>query len=351
MRLTTVILLGTMLHLSAATFGQKLNYVNKNVSLEQLFKEIKKQTNYNVVWYEGKLNTARTINANFSNAPLDQVMDIALSGLPLTYTIRQNNIVIKEKTPSLLDKVISHFKNTTLFGKVNDEKGNPLPGATIRIKDTKSAVLSNKDGNFSIESKETSGILFISFLGYKPTEISFSPTNPGPFNITLKEDESILNEVVIISTGYQKISKEKSTGSFEQIDNQLINRKVSTSLLDRLKDVVPGIYISENLIPIKETATTPYSKNTGIIIRGKNTYNASTEPLIVLDNFPYEGDINNINPNDIESITILKDAAAASIWGARSGNGVIVITTKKGQQGQKMRIDFNSNLTFVNKPN
>jgi TonB-linked SusC/RagA family outer membrane protein len=340
MRLTTVILLGTMLHLSAATFGQKLNYVNKNVSLEQLFKEIKKQTNYNVVWYEGKLNTTRTIDANFSNASLDQVMDKALSGLPLTYTIRQNNIVIKEKTPSFLDKVISHFKNTTLFGKVTDEKGNPLPGATIRIKDTKTAFLSNKDGNFSIESKETSGVLFISFLGYKPTEISFSPTNPGPFNITLKEDESILNEVQI-NAGYYTVSDRERTGSISKVTAETIGKQPVNNVLQALQGRVPGLQITQQ--------TGVPGGGFTVQIRGQNSISNGNDPLYIVDGVTYPStrissssvvgllgtaganSLNFINPYDIESVEVLKDADATAIYGSRGANGVILITTKKGK--------------------
>jgi len=349
MRLTTVILLGTMLHLSAATFGQKLNYVNKNVSLEQLFKEIKKQTNYNVVWYEGKLNTATTINADFSNASLDQVMNKALSGLPLTYTIRQNNIVIKEKTPSLLDKVISHFKNTTLFGKVTDEKGNPLPGATIRIKDTKTAVLSNKDGNFSIESKELSGVLFISFLGYKPTEISFSPTNPGPFTVTLKEDESILNEVQI-NAGYYTVSDRERTGSISKITAETIGKQPISNPLQALQGRVPGLQITQQ--------TGVPGGGFTVQIRGQNSIANGNNPLYVIDNIIYpsigisspslgglfgltgDSPLSMITPNDIESIEILKDADATAIYGSKGANGVILIKTKRGQNSE-MKINAN----------
>lgn len=352
MRLTTVILLGTMLHLSAATFGQKLNYVNKNVSLEQLFKEIKKQTNYNVVWYEGKLNTARAINADFSNVSLDQVMDKALSGLPLTYTIRQNNIVIKEKTPSIIDKISNILqglsKDINIRGKVINENNKPLKGATIKIKNTNRSVITGEDGNFYIDKVHEKTILVISYLGYKTIEKEASE-NLG--EIKLMESLNELAEIQIVNTGYQSISKQKFVGSFAQIDNKLLNRSVSTSVIDRIKNVVTGIYFQDQDLQLSKIATYPFDKNSGITVRGQSTLNASKEPLIILDNFPYEGEIKNINPNDIENITVLKDASSASIWGARSGNGVIVITTKKGKQNQKMSIDFTSNLTIVNKPN
>src|SRR5690606_31818578 len=147
--------------------------------------------------------------------------------------------------------------------------------------------------------------------------------------------ESMLEEVVV-NTGYQYIPKERATGSFVHIDNELLNRSVSTNILDRLKGVVSGMNFEERMM------TNSYSPNeTKVTIRGVSTINANMKPLIVVDGFPYEESIsgtvemltNNLNPNNIESVTVLRDAAAASIWGARAGNGVIVITTKKGKYG------------------
>jgi TonB-dependent SusC/RagA subfamily outer membrane receptor len=148
-------------------------------------------------------------------------------------------------------------------------------------------------------------------------------------------------EITAVNNGYQTIGRERTTGSFVKIDNELLNRKVSTNILDRLDGVTSGLLFNRNNI-----------NDELLSIRGRSTLldkDAAT-PLIVLDNFPYEGDIANINPNIVESITILKDAAAAAIWGARSGNGVIVITTKKGSYQQPIRIDANVNTTFSQKP-
>src|SRR5690606_11416545 len=127
------------------------------------------------------------------------------------------------------------------------------------------------------------------------------------------------------------------------IDNELLNRRVTTNIIERLDGVAGSLIFNRDghLMGNKSQIT----------IRGRSTINGNLSPLIVLDNFPYEGDINNINPNDIENITILKDASAASIWGTRAGNGVIVITTKKGSFNQRMQGGFNSNLTIGNSPN
>jgi TonB-linked SusC/RagA family outer membrane protein len=235
-------------------------------------------------------------------------------------------------------------------GLITNEQGEPLSGATIHILSTQVQIISKTDGSFNLLSLSKTGRLKISHIGYQSQEISFDNSNINPIRISLLQNTNTLAEVKI-NTGYQSIKRAQTTGSYTYIDQKLLNRTVSANLADRLKDLVPGMYQSEKLTPLPQIATSPIFKHSGTTIRGTSTLNSSTEPLIVLDNFPYEGDISNINPNDVESITILKDAAAASIWGARSGNGVIVIQTKSGRPGQKMKIDFHTALSTVQKPN
>lgn len=181
-------------------------------------------------------------------------------------------------------------------------------------------------------------VLIISYIGYKKQEISFKLPLKEQLTVFLSQDEQTLQEVTI-NTGYETVPKERSTGSFEQIDNQLLNRRVSSNILSRLDGVTNSLLFDKR-----------DPNNTKLQVRGVSTLFASTTPLIIVDNFPYEGDINNINPNDIESVSVLKDAAAASIWGARAGNGVIVITTKKGRYNQPMQISINTNFTIAQKP-
>jgi TonB-linked SusC/RagA family outer membrane protein len=234
---------------------------------------------------------------------------------------------------------------TILTGMVFDTSGNkPLHGATVKIKSSGVTTSTNAKGEFTLISREASGILTVSFLGYKTIEVSFNQTNKGPFKINLTEDYSTLKEVYVVSTGYQTLPKERATGSFVLVDNQLLNRRVSTDVLSRLEGVVPGLLFNRNTLNSSNGTA-------NISIRGVSTINAQKQPLIVLDGFPYDGDINNINPNSMESISVLKDAAAASIWGVKSGNGVIVITSKRGLRNQKTLIEFNSNVTVGEKPN
>ncbi|NHA05520.1 SusC/RagA family TonB-linked outer membrane protein [Mucilaginibacter sp. HC2] len=233
--------------------------------------------------------------------------------------------------------------NILLTGRVTDSIGKPLPSATIKITASQLSTTTDRNGNFSMTSKVQQGILSISFVGYKSQEVQFSINEKGPFNIQLYEDYNTLNEVSVVSTGYQTIPKERATGSFVQIDSALINRKISTNILDRIDGVTSGLLFNNN-------GAFQYGQSE-IEIRGRTTLFSNPNPLIIVDNFPYDGDPSNINPNDVQSITVLKDAAAASAWGSRSGNGVIVITTKKGRLNSGPNVSFNINTTIGAKPN
>ncbi|MDM8176408.1 SusC/RagA family TonB-linked outer membrane protein [Olivibacter sp. 47] len=227
-----------------------------------------------------------------------------------------------------------------ITGKVFDGNNNqPLEGATIAIQGSRTRVLTGADGAFRILTADTTGILLITYIGYRPERVPFNRREAGPFIIKLQGDGTQLEEVQV-STGYQTLPKERATGSFVQVDNELLNRRVSTNILDRLDGVTSGLVFDRRA-----------GNNQNINIRGISTIFSDNLPLIVVDNFPYEGALENINPNDIESITVLKDAAAASIWGVRAGNGVIVITTKKGAKGSKRAVSFNANTTVAEKPN
>ncbi|MGK6353409.1 SusC/RagA family TonB-linked outer membrane protein [Parapedobacter sp. DT-150] len=228
-----------------------------------------------------------------------------------------------------------------LSGIVSDTAGNPIEGATVGIKGTSAKTQTNEDGYFSLRATPHGTILQVAHLGYQTISTKISADNVGPFRFALIPNENMLEEVEV-STGYQTIPKERATGSFVHIDNELLNRRVSTNILDRLDGITNSLLFNKDGHLM--------GNRSQLSIRGRSTINGNLSPLIVVDNFPYEGDINNINPNDIDNITVLKDASAASIWGTRAGNGVIVITTKKGAFNQRKQVALNSNLTIGSVP-
>lgn len=216
----------------------------------------------------------------------------------------------------------------------------PLPGASIRVSGTNKGAIANENGQFLLLLDQSDSLLTISYIGFETLEYRL-PSQPieGLLEISLTPAQTVLGAVEIVSTGYQEVPRERATGSFAFLNQELVDRRVSTNMLDRLQDITPGLVFNR-----------ASAANDPISIRGRGTIFANTMPLIIVDNFPYDGPIENINPNDVESVTVLKDAAAASIWGARAGNGVIVITTKKGKRNQPMRVSFNSNMIFTEAP-
>lgn len=279
MRLREGALIFILLLLTIASQAQKLNYVKKNVSLPKLFREIRKQTGVSVVWNENDFNANQHIDADFRNVELKKVMDEVSTKLPLSYTLLGKMILVKDK------------KFIAVVPPVQTEKA----------------------------------------------KVEEQPMVTGPKN------EFLLDQVEIVSTGYQRIPRERAAGSFVLVDSAQLNRKVSGDILSRLDGITSGLLFNKN------TQSTGFG-NLDLSIRGRSTIYANDQPLIILDNFPFNGDFNSINPGDVASITVLKDAAAASIWGVRAGNGVIVITTKKGKYGQPLALSFNSNITLSGKP-
>ena len=241
----------------------------------------------------------------------------------------------------LFSNAISAQQLITLKGKVADRYQLALVGATVAISN-QSTVQTDSAGNFIISLKPGNYWITFSYLGYfDQKKLIQVDGRILPLKIALEPNPMQLQEVEI-STGYQKIPKERATGSFEFVNQQALEKVVSTNIIDRLSHIVAGLVFNKD--------ATVANGSSAISIRGQNTIFANTKPLIVIDNFPYDGDLSNINPNDVESITVLKDAAAASIWGARAGNGVIVVTTKKGRYNQDLRINFNANVTAMERP-
>ncbi|MEO6868859.1 MAG: SusC/RagA family TonB-linked outer membrane protein [Ginsengibacter sp.] len=227
----------------------------------------------------------------------------------------------------------------TLSGQVKSSgDGTPLAEVSVSLPGGLVHATTDSNGSFKLQLSAKQLTLEFTHVGFIANKIVVSGQQ-STLLVYLTPSENILKNVVV-STGYQKIPKERATGSFTIINNDLINRSVSTGILERLENVSSGLLFDKR-----------YNSAPSLLIRGQSTILSDASPLIVVDNFPYEGDINNINPNDIENVTILKDAAAASIWGARAGNGVIVITTKRGKRGQPLKVELNNNITIGNKPN
>lgn len=355
MKLTMFFLLSFSSLIHAKAFAQISITVN-NAPLEQVLKEIRKQSGYGFILNSRELTKARPTSVNLKDVTLEFALKEIFKNQPFSYVVGDRSIIIRLKQSSSFDssteRNVSNERQDVVRGVVQDSLGNPIENVTVRIKGTSRAVITSQDGSYVISGVPNEGILQFSMLGYKSYETG---ATGNVANVILVETLGDLAAAeVTVNTGYQSIPKERATGSFVVLDSASVQRAVSTDFVERLRGMVPGMLSLKNSFHDNERAmtTNPLSRNTGIRVRGISTLSndVSKDPLIVLDNFPYEGDLRNINPNDIDNITVLKDAAAASIWGARSGNGVIVITTKKGRHSQPLQIDFNTNLAIQDKP-
>lgn len=241
----------------------------------------------------------------------------------------------------LFDRTQGQEKTITVKGRVVDEKRMPIPSVSVKIKQNRTSINTNSDGYFSLDNVKVTDKLVITHVAYGMKEIAVNGRQDLGDILLLPDNQ--LREIEIVSTGYQNLPKERATGSFTQPIKEAFDSRVSTDVISRLKGITSGLVFNAN------TGNT-VNGQTDLNIRGRSTINANDQPLIVVDNFPYSGNINNINPNDVATVTILKDAAASSIWGVRAGNGVIVITTKKGQLNQPFKISLNSNITTTGAP-
>jgi len=222
---------------------------------------------------------------------------------------------------------------------VKDDK--VVANATFVVEGTGKVFQSDPEGRFVLMLPNDGKIynIQISKVGFVTDTVSVRAVTSADLLFRLEESENFIEEVVV-STGYQRLPKERMTGSFEVVDEKLYNRQVGTDVLSRLDGIMPSLFFDKR-----------GGSETNMLVRGVASLGLTEgKPLIILDNFPFEGDINSINPNDIESVTLLKDAAAASIWGAMAGNGVLVLTTKKGRLGEAWTAGLTANATFVERP-
>jgi TonB-linked SusC/RagA family outer membrane protein len=360
MKLITVILFAALMQVSAATFGQFLTLKERNVTLERMFREIRKQSGYDVLLSTNKIKSSTTINADFKNASIEEVMEKIIAHKDLSYTIEDKTILIRTKEKSVIDKVIDYFASIKISGKVRDKNGAPLPGVSVREKGVSNGVSTNDAGDYVITVKEGATLVF-SYMGYKTREVAVS--KEGLINVSLEEDAAQLREVNVVSTGYQTLDRKMFTGSASLVKADDAQRNGVPDISRMLEGQVAGVSV--------QNVSGTFGAAPKIRVRGATSLSGDNKPLWVVDGIILEdivnisndalstGDANTLigssvaglNPDDIESFNILKDAAATAMYGARAMNGVIVVTTKKGRQTSGTpRVSYTGNYTTYLKP-
>lgn len=349
MKLIILLLFFTIMQVSAAVYGQKLTLKQKNVSIARVFEEIEKQTGYDVFYSPKVIKNEKIIHADFRNTDLTDVLKVCLQGQAAIFTIDEKTIIIKkQEEKSIPNSFDNGLQNIDVVGRVFDENNNPLVGATIKIKGSEITTTTNKLGDFLLSNVNENAILIISYIGYENQEIT-AKKDLG--NIKLTQATAKLSEVTVTTSyGLEKRTKELGY-SVTKITGEDLNRTNPGNLLTGLTGKVSGLVISNQGVGM--------NPDNNIMLRGIRSINASAnnQPLFILNGSPlsFGSDqnaaslasefLNNLNPNDIEDITVLKGANGSALYGPEGVNGVIIINTKKGAAG-KLNLNFRTSTTL-----
>lgn len=295
---------------------------------QQTIEIISKATGYDFVYQSGLFDDISSkVYGTFNGVSLKKLLDKTLSDqLGLSYVIVDKSISLKKMPSGRIQSRVS--------GTVLDETGEPLAGAAVVIQGTSIGVVTDVDGNFAMDINNDSPVLVVNYVGMHPSIQRLSKSNIGKhLKIVLKHNASVMDEVVV--TGYQNIKRENATGAFQTITADDLDKRYTSNIIQNLEGAVPGLVLSKNANDLGDDK---------MVIRGTGTFNARRAPLIVVDGLPIEGGIESINPYEISNITVLKDAAAAAIYGARATNGVIVVSTKQAAN-ERVKVEFNADIT------
>jgi TonB-linked SusC/RagA family outer membrane protein len=351
MRLTVIFLVAASLQVSAEGFSQGISISEKNISLEKVFSEIKKQSPYTFTYVESTLAKAEKVSIHLKDATVEEVMNTCLKNQSLTYMIVDKTVVVRAKEGTVT--MPKEIPPINVKGVVLNENKEPLEGISVTIKGTSKGISTNKQGEFEFTAIPDDAVLVITGVNIESFETKVNGRTSLQLTAKLKINKG--QDLTLVSTGFQKIEKRRLIGDVTVVSGEEVRLiPVSGSFEKGLAGRVPGVYVRSNSGRPGESGS--------VQIRGINTLTGNREPLWVLDGMPLPtGEVSssvnelltrglgNIPPEDIESITILKDATASAIYGSRSANGVIVITTKQGRSG-KNYLGFSSRFSLSEKP-
>lgn len=334
MRLTILLVFGLVFYASGSIYSQntKLSLEIQNSTLRELIQKIESESKFVFLYQAKDLDLNKRVNAIFKDATIDEILNVALEEQDVTYEIIDRQILITKGQPLRGE---NSQQNLNVSGVVKDNKGNPLPGVTVVLKGTTNGTITDTNGKYSLSNIPPEAALIFSFVGLKQQEVLVaSRTN---VNVIMEEETIGIEEVVAVGYGTQ--SKVNLTSAVGTVKADELNTRNAPNTSSLLQGRIPGLQITQN-------SAMPGAENTSIRIRGLGTFSsAGSNPLILIDGV--EGDINNVNPNNIAEISVLKDASSASIYGSRAANGVILVTTKEGKEG-RLNIDYSFNYSVQN---
>lgn len=336
MNITAILLLVCCLQVSARVSSQGITPNVKNAPLNKVFQEIRKQTGYTFMYTGTMLKKAKKVSMNVKNYPLQEVLSICFATQPFTYKIINQTVVVqpKEKVEFNTNSIMTlpSPPPVELHGRVVDKNGAPVSNASVLVTGTTNGTTTNSEGRFTLTvSNNKNIVLEISSVGYQTQRIKIEGNTE--INVTLEQDVTGLSDVIVIGYGTKK--KGEITGSVATLSSDKIESRPVTGTLDALQGLIPGVTITRQ-------SGAPGEQGYNLAIRGSSSINGNV-PLVLIDGIP--GDLSLINPEDIQDITVLKDATAA-IYGARAADGVILVTTKKGKISEKPMISYSFNLAM-----
>jgi len=343
MKLTTIILLVASFQLSARGFGQGINIHEKNAPISKIFENIRKQTGYTFVYIESILDNAKAVSMNVHNAILEEALKTCFHDQPFTWSIVDRTIVVKPREKSIQPDVkaidsVPAKQYIEIRGKVTDSLGKPLAGASVTVRGSRNGVSTDADGNFIIPVRDERSVLVFSIVGFAGKELTVGSRRQ--LTVVLNQASADLSDVVV--TGYQNQSRRLSGSSTSTVDIKSAAIQPVASFDQMLQGQAPGLNI--------KTGSGQPGRPSDVVIRGKGSINGSTDPLYIVDGIQVQArDFQAMNPMDFENITVLKDGASAGLYGSRGANGVIVITTKKGREGQ-MAVAYTGQAGFSKLP-
>ena len=329
MRLSTLLLLMTTLQLTAVSYSQTSRVSMKivNGTIADVFSEIEKQSDFSIFYKDNQLDVTNIVNLVAQNQPIHQVLSETLKSSNSTFKVLDKIIVI---TPF-------EAQQRSISGNVTDETGTPLPGVSIMVKGTVIGSITDLDGNFELILPDDAQVLIFSFMGMRTQEVTIGEVTV--FNIVMQEDVFGIEEVVVV--GYGTMQKSDLTGSISNVNiSEELVQLPNVSIVQALQGAVPGLNIG---------AVNSAGQDPTISVRGYSNLSTSAEanaPLIVLDGVIYRGNLVDLNTNDILSISVLKDASSAAIYGSQASNGVVLITTKKGTITAKPAFQYSNSFTL-----
>ena len=315
----------------AQTTKSGITITVKNEPVEKILKRISHNADFHFFYDPSVIHKAVPVTINVKNASLQKVLDIISAQTGLSFNRTDNTISVSWKIENRQsDKKVQQRKNLT--GNVKDNHGEPVIGASIRVKDSGNGTITDYNGNFTLTDVPDKGTLIVSYIGYNAEEIAI--TNKNNLQIVMKENAELLDEVVVVAYGTAK--KSSFTGSAEVVKQDRIEKRVVADISKALDGTVAGVQST--------SGSGQPGSGASMVIRGFGSISASNTPLYVVDGTPFDGALNTINPNDIESVTVLKDASAGALYGSRGANGVVMITTKRGgKENNRISINLKAN--------